>query len=78
MESFAVTLDGVIGQAFEEWGTPKSTDRARPVQSKSQTGRRNEIRELEVSNKSSSVLKQTHMTSFMNSVSKASGKSSLS
>lgn len=27
MESFAMTLDSVIGQAFEEWGTPKSAER---------------------------------------------------
>ena len=32
MENFTTTLDGFIGQALEEWGTPKSAERPRPLQ----------------------------------------------
>ncbi|GAB4815425.1 hypothetical protein N2152v2_002471 [Parachlorella kessleri] len=32
METFTTTLDGFIGQALEEWGTPKSAERPRPMQ----------------------------------------------
>ena len=43
VEGFAVTLDNVIGQAFEDWGTPKAAGRAgkkkitRPINGRSMT-----------------------------------------
>jgi hypothetical protein len=77
METFTSTLDGFIGQALEEWGTPKSAERPRPLQphnnSAKQSTASKPARGAGTGARGTPALKQTHMTAFMSRVNDASG-----
>ena len=90
MENFTTTLDGFIGQSLEEWGTPKSAERPRPMQPHNSCGSSRSGRAASQQQqqrpagkveqgagkgaRNVPALKQTHMTAFMSRMTDASGE----